>query len=121
MTFKKILGFGLAAIFLAGAGIAVLLMSVSSNLPKLITVADYAPLLVSSVYDKDGEQIGEFFLERREVVPYEKIPPLVVYAFVSAEDDTFFEHGGINYLAIFRAVLLTRPSMRSTPRKSRSG
>lgn len=105
MTFKKILGFGLAAIFLAGAGIAVLLMSVSSNLPKLITVADYAPLLVSSVYDKDGEQIGEFFLERREVVPYEKIPPLVVYAFVSAEDDTFFEHGGINYLAIFRAVL----------------
>ena len=102
---KKFLVFSAVALFLAvGAGIAAL-VSISSNLPQMISVEDYKPLLVTEVYARDGEKIGEFFRERRILTPYEKIPKHLIEAFVSAEDDTFFEHHGINFVAIFRALL----------------
>lgn len=105
MNLKKIililLGLGLATIALAAA----LIFSLSSSLPKLITVADYEPLLVSQVFDRNGKKIGEFFREKRILVPYEQIPERLVQAFVAAEDDQFFNHGGINYLAIVRAFI----------------
>lgn len=68
-------------------------------------VKDYEPLLVSPVYDRNNKKIGEFFNERRTVVPYDKIPEKVVQAFLAAEDDQFFKHSGINFLAITRAML----------------
>jgi penicillin-binding protein 1A len=76
-----------------------------ASLPKLITVEDYEPLLVTQVYDRSGKKIGEFFRERRILVPYKDIPKDVVNAFLAAEDDQFFQHGGINYLAILRATI----------------
>lgn len=78
---------------------------VLSTLPKLITVEDYDPLLVSQVYDRNGKKIGEFSRERRTLIPYKQIPHDMVNAFLAAEDDQFFQHGGINYLAILRATL----------------
>lgn len=87
------------------AGTASFLFYLSSNLPKLVTVEDYKPLVVSEVYDSHGEKIGEFFREKRIVVPFNQIPEKLVQAFVAAEDDTFFEHGGINYAAIVRAFI----------------
>jgi penicillin-binding protein 1A len=76
-----------------------------SSLPKLITVEDYEPLLVSQVYDRNGKKIGEFFRERRVLIPYKDIPKDVINAFLAAEDDQFFKHSGINYLAILRAFI----------------
>lgn len=67
-------------------------------------IKDYQPLLVSPVYDRNNKKIGEFFNERRTVVPYSKIPKHVVNAFLAAEDDQFFKHSGINFLAITRAM-----------------
>lgn len=78
---------------------------VLTTLPKLITVEDYEPLLVSQVYDRNGKKIGEFFRERRVLVPYKQIPKDLVNAFLAAEDDQFFQHGGVNYLAILRATI----------------
>lgn len=78
--------------------------AVKRTLPQLITVKDYQPLLVSQVYDRNNKKIGEFFRERRTLVPYEKIPKNLVNAFLAAEDDQFFEHNGINYIAIARAT-----------------
>jgi penicillin-binding protein 1A len=94
-----ILGVGLVGII----GVAIMLLVISSRLPKLVTVNDYKPLLVSEVYSNNGEKIGEFFRERRIVVPYEKFPKRIVQAFTAAEDSSFFEHGGINFTAILRA------------------
>ncbi len=71
----------------------------------MIQIEDYKPLVVSEVFDRHGEKIGEFFREKRMLTPYEKIPPHLVQAFISAEDDQFFQHEGINYLAIFRAFV----------------
>ncbi len=78
---------------------------VEKSLPKLISIADYQPLLVSKVYDRNGKQIGEFFRERRVLVPFEKIPRNLVNAFLAAEDDQFYKHGGLNYTAILRATV----------------
>ncbi|MAF90105.1 MAG: penicillin-binding protein 1A [Bdellovibrionaceae bacterium] len=105
MTFKKFLNIFIGLCLLAGLGMGGYVYYLASNLPKIITVEDYKPLVVSKVYAKDGQEIGEFFREKRIVVPYEKIPKHVVHAFLAAEDSSFFEHGGINLQAIFRAVI----------------
>ncbi|MCB0406878.1 MAG: transglycosylase domain-containing protein, partial [Bdellovibrionales bacterium] len=75
------------------------------DLPQIITVDDYRPLLVSEVYDRNGVKIGEFFREKRILAPYEQIPEHLVQAFISAEDSSFFEHDGLNFIAIFRAMV----------------
>lgn len=95
----------LGLIFLGSAAIAGIVFKLSTELPDMIGLADYKPLLVSEVYDRNGKKFGEFFREKRILTPYEKIPETVVQAFVAAEDDTFFKHEGINYVAIFRAFI----------------
>jgi penicillin-binding protein 1A len=83
----------------------------SKGLPQIINVADYRPLgvtriLASGAGEKEEKvEIGEFYKERRYIIPYEKLPEHVVRAFISAEDDRFFEHSGINILSMIRASI----------------
>lgn len=74
------------------------------DLPSLNTLQDYQPNLVSQVYSQDNRIIGEFYLERRVVVPINKMPKHLINAFLAAEDTKFFEHEGISYTSIFRAL-----------------
>lgn len=77
------------------------------NLPKLITVEDYKPLLSSDIFSRDGIKIGELYSKKqgvRYLTAYEKMPPMLVNAFLAAEDDTFFDHSGFNFYAIARAI-----------------
>lgn len=97
---------GLIAIFFV-------VKSIHSNLPQIITVKDYKPLLVSEVYDRNGKTIGEFYRERRTLIEYKDIPKSLVNAFLAAEDDQFFQHRGINLQAIFRAALANLRAGRS--------
>ncbi len=85
--------------------VVIWLGSIKSSLPLILQIKDYKPLLVSTVFDRKNKKIGEFFRERRTLVNYDKIPEKVVQAFLAAEDDQFFSHSGINYLAIMRAML----------------
>ena len=105
MSGKKIIAIGL----LLASGILAVVTAVififASDLPQLITVEDYKPLLVSEVYDRNNKKIGEFTRQKRILKKFDEIPKSVVDAFVAAEDDTFFSHGGINYLAILRSTL----------------
>lgn len=102
---KKIF-LGLGSVFLIGVISAfIFYKAVKSGLPEIITVADYKPLLVSPVYDRNGKKVGEFYRERRTLVPYDKMPKHLVNAFLAAEDDQFFDHGGINIGSILRATL----------------
>jgi penicillin-binding protein 1A len=71
--------------------------------PDLSRYATEAPA-VTRVYAGDGSLLAEFADEWREVVPYDKLPPKLVQAFISAEDHDFFEHGGIYFKGILRAV-----------------
>lgn len=100
------LGLFVFALGLVGALAGVLVyQSFRKSLPQIVTVTDYKPLLVAEVYDRNQKKIGEFFRERRTLVPYEKMPKKLIQAFVAAEDDQFFEHSGINYMAILRAAI----------------
>lgn len=101
---KLFIGFVVLAILGAGAVFAVV-AKFNAELPQMIGLQDYKPLLVSEVYDRNGKKFGEFFREKRILVPFKEIPTQVVHAFVAAEDDTFFKHEGINYLAIIRAFI----------------
>ena len=102
---KKIL-IAISSLFLLSIiGGFIFFKAVKSGLPEIITVQDYKPLLVSPIYDRNGAKVGEFFRERRTLVPYEKLPPHLISAFLAAEDSQFFDHGGINIGAIARAAL----------------
>ncbi len=104
MLKKIIIGF-FAVVIISVAGLYLAYQSVKKSLPEVIKLEDYKPLLVSQVYDRNGKKAGEFFRERRVLIPYNEIPDFVVKAFLAAEDDQFFQHNGINPQALFRAAI----------------
>ncbi|MEZ4705147.1 MAG: PBP1A family penicillin-binding protein [Bdellovibrionota bacterium] len=75
------------------------------NLPSIETLRDYQPFLATEVFSREYIKIGEFFQERRVFVPMEEIPPMVINAFLSAEDSDFYEHRGVSPIAIVRAMI----------------
>jgi len=69
-------------------------------------LVDYNPDQTSQIYDKNGEKIANIFAKQhRYYAPFEEIPPRVIEALVAIEDTTFFEHSGVNFDAIFRAII----------------
>ena len=93
------------ALFLlaALAGIATgVIFAYAGDLPRISALDDYAPSTISRVYGARGEIVGEFAIERREVIPYERISPLLEQAILAAEDDEFNQHFG---LSISRIVI----------------
>ena len=73
-------------------------------LPRVDRLADYSPPIVSQVFGDNGTLVGEFYLERRSVVPVSHVPRRLIQAFVAAEDSSFYQHKGIDYLGILRAA-----------------
>src|SRR5688572_5485995 len=112
VTFRKVLRRTLRVFLLVGAGMLVLgaglgtwgYLAFKSDLPEnLSVVTDYRPIRASQIFSADGETIGEFFVEKRVLIPLAEIPEMVRKAFVAAEDARFYQHGGIDYLGIVRA------------------
>ncbi|HCE69399.1 MAG: penicillin-binding protein [Geobacteraceae bacterium GWC2_55_20] len=83
-----------------------------AKLPRVDRLADYKPPIVSQVFGDDGTLVGEFYLERRIVVPVNKMPRKLIQAFVAAEDANFYSHKGIDYFGIVRAAIKNIISMR---------
>ena len=77
----------------------------SKDLPSFTRINDYQPPLVTTVYARDGQVLGHFYREKRFLVPHEEMPELIKRAFLAAEDDSFYEHGGVDPKAIFRAFI----------------
>jgi penicillin-binding protein 1A len=77
----------------------------SQDLPKINSLRDYRPPIITTVYAEDGQKIAEFFKERRIVIPLAEVPPVLVNAFIAAEDSRFFQHPGVDPLSILRAAL----------------
>jgi penicillin-binding protein 1A len=73
------------------------------NLPRIEKLADYKPKQVTTIVDKNDQRIGEIFTQRRTYVPYDKIPPVVVDAFIAAEDNNYWEHEGVDWFGMVRA------------------
>jgi penicillin-binding protein 1A len=92
---------GLAACVVAGG----LVFAWTRELPAFDGLRDYAPLVTTRVYGADGSEVFHFARERRTVVPLEQIPPVLRKAVLAAEDAHFYEHEGVNYLAIARCAV----------------
>jgi penicillin-binding protein 1A len=73
------------------------------NLPRIEKLADYHPKQVTTILDHNDQRIGEIYTERRTFVDYDKIPPVVVDAFIAAEDQHYWDHAGIDYVGMVRA------------------
>jgi penicillin-binding protein 1A len=76
------------------------------RLPNITKLDDYRPNQVVRVLSSDGEAVGEIYKERRTFVPYDKLPKHVVNAFIAAEDAGFWEHEGIDYIGMIRALFI---------------
>ncbi len=89
----------------------------SADLPTLDGLRHYQPRVMSRVYSGDDRLMVEFATERRIFVPYPAIPDLVKQAFLSAEDQNFWSHRGVDPLAIARAAFtnLTRVGANRRP------
>ncbi len=77
----------------------------SQDLPDVEGLRHYQPPVMSRVYAGDARPIAELATERRIFVPYSAIPEVVKHAFVSAEDQNFWLHRGVDPLAIARAAV----------------
>ena len=98
-------GVTLGAVGAAGVALAVYMGLLMGGLPNAREIAEYRPPTASRVFAYDGTLIGEFAKEKRTIVEYDDIPPVLIRAFMAAEDRTFFEHDGIDYVGISRAML----------------
>ena len=76
----------------------------ASGLPSSEKLLAYQPSLPTNVRGYDGTPVQTFARERRVELSYEELPPVLVNAFISAEDKTFFSHGGLDYPGLVGAV-----------------
>lgn len=94
--------FGIAALGIAI--FAIVLTLLYPNLPSLEVITDYRPKIPLRIYTADAYLLGEFGEERRAMVAIKDVPLLMKQAILAAEDDRFYEHGGIDYLGVLRAA-----------------
>ncbi len=94
---------GVFLVFCGAIASVVLYFYMSKDLPKISSLSDYHPPIITTVYADDGRKIAEFFKERRIVLSLSEIPRILVDAFVAAEDSRFYKHQGIDFLSILRA------------------
>lgn len=109
-----------AAVFCAGLGLCGALLGALAlalawpNLPDLSAMIDYRPRVPLRIYTADNVLIGEFGEERRNVLRFDEIPDVMKSAILSAEDDRFYQHGGIDWTGVARASLANLTSMAKT-------
>src|SRR6202167_651163 len=87
----------------AGA-IGGLLFVYSSDLPEIHALQDYQPNVVTELYADDGQLIGTFSLQRRILITYDQIPPVLKDAILSTEDQHFEEHCGVDFTRVAGAA-----------------
>jgi penicillin-binding protein 1A len=106
----RFLGFLFAAgtiVFLVGvAAVAGAVWHFSKDLPDYSQLQDYEPPVMTRVHAGDGALLAEYSKERRLYLPIQAIPKPVINAFLAAEDKNFYEHGGIDFTGLARAVVL---------------
>ncbi|HET8732839.1 MAG TPA: transglycosylase domain-containing protein, partial [Anaeromyxobacteraceae bacterium] len=98
------------AVVVVNLGLALLAglwLHFSKDLPDIPSVEGYRPPIITELVSADGQIAGEFFVERRKVVPYQRIPKKLIQAFIASEDQRFFDHAGVDWRGTARAALTT--------------
>lgn len=81
------------------------LVWLNRDIPDIRCLEDYSPPVVSKVFDKDDELVGEFFIQKRFPVELSHIPDIMVKATIAIEDRKFYNHWGVDIIGITRAVI----------------
>jgi penicillin-binding protein 1A len=98
-------GLGVAG-FLSGLMVLAIALSMAyPNLPDISDLSDYRPKLPLRIYSVEGDLLGEFGEERRNLTPIKEIPAVMTNAVLAIEDARFYQHGGVDYLGVIRAGL----------------
>lgn len=100
MALASLVGLVLVGLLLIVFGLAL----AYPNLPSLDTLTDYRPKMPLRIFSADNVLIGEFGEERRNLVHIKDIPDVMKKAVLAIEDDRFYEHGGLDYWGILRAM-----------------
>jgi penicillin-binding protein 1A len=105
----RFIGFLFATAALLGlAGAAVIgffALKYSRELPDYEQLAKYEPPIMTRLHANDGRLIAEYAKERRLFLPIQAVPKRAINAFLSAEDKSFYEHGGLDFIGIARAAV----------------
>ena len=94
------------SLLLVAAGVGALtVVLLWPNLPSLEVLTDYRPKVPLRIYSAEGELMGEFGEEKRAVVRIQDVPQHMKAAILAAEDDRFYQHGGVDYMGLLRAAV----------------
>lgn len=102
---RTLLALATDAFLLLVALVTYTLLSIMSGLPPLDAVTDYQPKIPLRIYTADGSLLGEFGEEHRDFIPIQDIPQVMKDALLAIEDSRFYEHGGVDYRGVARALL----------------
>ncbi len=98
---------GVVLLIAAGIGGYLLIRHYEEGLPSIAELSQgYRPSQVTRVVARDGTTLAEIFNERRTIIKIEDLPRHVKLAVLAAEDASFYEHEGINWLGIARAAVV---------------
>ena len=110
--FRKFLRFvgglillGLVSMAVGGGVAGGYVYSLYRELPSIARLEAFSPSLVTTVFDRKNEQIGEFFIEKRTLVTFADLPANFINALLAAEDKRFFQHFGVDPIGFGRALL----------------
>jgi penicillin-binding protein 1A len=95
--------FCILAVLVGAGGIAYVVHEFSKDLPDYKQLTNYEPPVSTRVYANDGSLLAEYSQERRVFVPIDAVPPMVIGAFLSAEDKNFYKHYGVDPEGVARA------------------
>ncbi|MCB1496168.1 MAG: penicillin-binding protein 1A [Bauldia sp.] len=98
-------GIGAVLFLVVATGIAWYVSGLTQDLPDYDVLAKYEPPVMTRIHAADGQLIAEYARERRLYLPIQAIPDRIKAAFISAEDKNFYHHSGLDYYAIFRAMV----------------
>ncbi|MCP3939989.1 MAG: PBP1A family penicillin-binding protein [Desulfobacteraceae bacterium] len=106
LTFLKWSLAGIIILMILGGTLVIgLFIYLKQDLPRINSLKDYRPATVTNVFSDDGRKIGEFYKERRIVIPLSEMPKNLTNAFIAAEDSRFRTHPGIDFQSILRAFI----------------
>jgi penicillin-binding protein 1A len=95
----------LMAFAILGGALGGVFLAYESDLPQVSSLEDFEPNIISRVFAADGSLLGEFAIEKRVVVGFTDIPPVLRNAIVAVEDAEFWRHLGINPWRVPAAAL----------------
>jgi penicillin-binding protein 1A len=105
LTFRRIVVTTLLAFGILVGSLAGVFLAFESDLPQVTSLEEFQPNIITQVFAADGSVLGEFAIEKRIVVAFRDIPPVLRNAIVAVEDADFWKHIGINFWRIPGAAL----------------